>query len=86
VNALVKLVDDDNEELGNGFAPNFVFSVVPEPFVPVTYTDGREPRGRGEAALDKSTAERNDLGIGDRVGVAGDTSVQPSGSPSTARS
>jgi putative ABC transport system permease protein len=75
VNALVRLVDDDGEQLGNGFAPNFVFSVAPEPFVPVTYSEGRAPRGPTEVALDKGTAERSDLGIGDRVGVAGDTSV-----------
>ena len=73
VNALVRLVDDKNEQLGNGFAPNFVFSVVPKPFEPVTYTEGREPRTAHETALDQSTAERSDLEIGDRVGVAGDT-------------
>ncbi len=76
VNALVRLVDDDNEQLGNGFAPNFVFSVLPEPFVPVTYIDGRPPRTATEAALDQSTADRSDLELGDRVGVAGDTSVK----------
>ena len=75
VAALVRLVDDDNDQLGNGFAPNFVFSVLPEPFVPVTYTEGRAPRNAREAAIDQGTAERSDLGIGDRVGVAGDTSV-----------
>ena len=58
VNALVRLVDDDNEDLGNGFAPNFVFSVVPEPFVPVTYTEGRAPRTARETAIDQSTADR----------------------------
>ena len=75
VSALVRLVDDDGEQLGNGFAPNFVFSVQPEPFVAVTYSDGREPQRPGEAALDESTSERSGLGVGDRVGVAGDTSV-----------
>ena len=77
VGALVRLVDDDNDQLGNGFAPNFVFSVLPEPFVPVTYTEGRAPRNAREVALDEGTAERSDLGIGDRVGVAGDTSRDP---------
>ncbi len=76
VGALVRLVDDDNEDLGNGFAPNFVSSVVPEPFEPVTYDEGRAPRTAREAAIDKGTADRNDLELGDRVGVAGDTSVK----------
>ncbi len=76
VGALVRLVDDDDDDLGNGFAPNFVSSVVPEPFEPVTYDEGRAPRTAREAAIDKGTADRNDLELGDRVGVAGDTSVK----------
>ena len=76
VGALVRLVDDDGDQLGNGFAPNFAFSVTPEPFNPLTYTRGRAPRSAREAALDSATAKRADLGIGDSVGVAGDTRVR----------
>ncbi|MGH3994696.1 MAG: ABC transporter permease, partial [Pseudonocardiaceae bacterium] len=69
-------MDDDGEQLGVGFAPNFAFSVAPEPFNPFTYTEGRVPRAPREAALDSGTAERSGLGIGDTVGVAGDTRVR----------
>ena len=76
VGPLVRLVDDDGEQLGTGFAPNFAFSITPEPFNPLTYTEGRAPRTPREAALDSATAERSGLGIGDTVGVAGDTRVR----------
>ena len=76
VGALVRLVDADGEQLGSGFAPNFVFSVLPDPFKPVTYDEGRAPTTDDEAAIDASTAERSGLGIGDQVGVAGDRSVE----------
>ncbi|HEX5909544.1 MAG TPA: ABC transporter permease, partial [Thermoleophilaceae bacterium] len=57
--AVVRLVDDKNENLGAGFAPNFVSSTVPERFDPLTYTDGRAPRTGSEAAIDSGTAERS---------------------------
>jgi len=76
VGALVRLVDREGEQLGNGFAPNFVFSVSPEPFTPVTFDEGRGPKTDREAAIDSSTAERSGLEIGDQVGVAGDRSVE----------
>ncbi len=74
--AVVRLVDDENEGLGAGFAPNFISSTVPERFDPLTYTDGRAPRTGTEAAIDSGTAERDGLKIGDRIGVAGDRSVK----------
>ena len=76
VGALVRLVDADGEDLGNGFAPNFVFSVSPPPFQAVTYKEGRPPTSAQEAGLDADTADRGGIGIGDMVGVAGDTSVR----------
>lgn len=75
VGALVRLVDRDGEQLGNGFAPNFVFSTSPERFDPLTYKEGAKPERDEEAAIDSSTAERAGLGTGDEVGVAGDRSV-----------
>jgi putative ABC transport system permease protein len=75
ISALVTLVDRKGDKLGNGFAPNFVFSTLQKPFQTVTYTDGRAPRTAKEAALDKATSDRSGLKVGDQVGVAGDTSV-----------
>ncbi len=74
--AVVRLVDSKNDNLGAGFAPNFVSSTVPKRFDPLTYTDGRAPRSGAEAAIDSGTAERSNLKVGDRIGVAGDRSVQ----------
>ncbi|HYI38423.1 MAG TPA: FtsX-like permease family protein [Thermoleophilaceae bacterium] len=74
--AVVRLVDSKNENLGAGFAPNFVSSTVPKRFDPLTYTDGRAPRNGTETAIDSGTAERSGLKLGDSIGVAGDRSVQ----------
>ena len=73
--AVVRLVDSKNEQLGNGFAPNFVYSNVPDRFNPLTYPEGRAPRTAREIAIDKGTAERKGIKLGDSVGVAGDRSV-----------
>ena len=69
---MVRLVDAKNEQLGNGFAPNFVYSNVPDRFNPLTYPEGRAPRTAREIAIDKGTAERKGIELGDSVGVAGD--------------
>ncbi len=72
--ALVRLVDERGDKLaGSEFAPNFVFSVLPAPFETLTVDEGGFPANDREAALDSATAERNDLGVGDTIGVAGST-------------
>ena len=74
--ALVRLVDSEGEQLGNGFAPNFLISTGPDRFNPVTYVEGRAPQTAEEASVDEATADRARLGIGDEVGVAGDRSLE----------
>ena len=70
--SVVRITNSKGETVGSDFAPQFVTSVVPEPFDVFTYEDGRAPRTDREAAIDQSNAEREDIGIGDSVGVAGE--------------
>jgi putative ABC transport system permease protein len=72
----VRFVDDEGEPLGQSFAPEFVSSVAPEPFETLTYTDGRPPENADEASLDESTADREDLSIGDTLRIAGQAGVK----------
>ena len=71
VGAMVRLVDAKGDKLGNPFAPNFLFSLSPEPFEAQTFVEGRPPRGPTDLVLDQSTAERSGTKIGDTVGVVG---------------
>ena len=66
VNALVRLVDDENEDLGNGFAPNFVFSVVPEPFDPSPTPRAARRAARARRRSTRARPSARGLGIGDR--------------------
>jgi putative ABC transport system permease protein len=68
--SLVRITDARGEPLSEGFAPQFVTSEASEPFDPLTYVGGREPRTPSEAALDESTADREGIEIGDRIGMA----------------
>jgi putative ABC transport system permease protein len=63
--ALVK----DGEEISQFGGPNLVFSTAPQPFDPTSAVDGREPAGPGEIAVSKDLADRNDIDVGDRVGL-----------------
>jgi putative ABC transport system permease protein len=58
--------------LGPQLSPNFVSSLFPKRFENLTYVKGRKPAGPGEASLDRRTANRAGLGIGDRLEVAGE--------------
>ncbi|MBN1530708.1 MAG: ABC transporter permease [Thermoleophilaceae bacterium] len=75
--SLGRFVDAQGEPLSNSFAPEFVSSVAPEPFETLTYTEGRPPRTAQEASIDESTADREDLGIGDTLRIAGQAGVKP---------
>ena len=68
-------VDEQGEKLTAGFAPNFVASVAPEPFETLTYVEGRAPEDAGEASIDTSTAESENLAIGDTLRIAGEQEV-----------
>lgn len=70
--SLVRITDDEGEAIGQGFAPQFATSVSTKPFDTLTYVDGRAPRTPREAAIDKSNADRQDIAIGDRIGVVGE--------------
>jgi putative ABC transport system permease protein len=70
--SLVRITDGKGDAIGQGFAPQFVTSESTAPFDTLTYVDGREPRDAREAAIDQSNAERESIGIGDRIGVVGE--------------
>ncbi len=72
----VRFVDEEGDQLSAAFAPEFVSSVAPEPFETLTYTDGRPPETAGEVSLDESTADREDLGIGDTLRIAGQAGLK----------
>ncbi|MEX1143090.1 MAG: FtsX-like permease family protein [Thermoleophilaceae bacterium] len=69
--SLVRITDADGEPIGQTFAPQFAVSATARPFDTLTYVDGRAPRELGEAALDETTADRNGIEVGDRLGVVG---------------
>jgi putative ABC transport system permease protein len=71
----VRFVDEEGEQLSAAFAPEFVSSVAPEPFETLTYTEGRPPENANEGSLDESTADREDLEIGDTLRIAGQAGV-----------
>jgi putative ABC transport system permease protein len=70
--SMVRIVDDKGDPVGAQFAPHFASSVQPKRFESFTYTKGRPPRSASEGALDKATADRADVKVGGRFGVAGD--------------
>jgi putative ABC transport system permease protein len=72
----VRFVDEEGDQLNTSFAPEFVSSVAPEPFETLTYTEGRPPENASEASIDESTADREDLAIGDTLRIAGQAGVK----------
>jgi putative ABC transport system permease protein len=74
--SVARFVDEQGDPLSNSFAPEFVASVVPEPFETLTYTDGQAPENANQVGLDESTADREGLGIGDTLRIAGPAGVK----------
>jgi putative ABC transport system permease protein len=74
--SLGKIVDSSGDTIGSEFAPNFISSKSTEPFDTLTYDEGHPPESDDQAAIDPTTADRGDLGIGDRVGVVGNRELQ----------
>jgi len=70
----VSIIGSDGERLGGGGPPTFGFSVLPEPFDPLSI-EGRKPRTADEVVIDKFSAENEGFEIGDEVRVAGRTSA-----------
>jgi putative ABC transport system permease protein len=69
--------DAENDAIGTKFAPKFISSTLPEGLESLTYVDGKEPRGPGEASLDKSAAESAGLELGDTLKIVGAGKVVP---------
>jgi putative ABC transport system permease protein len=74
--SLGRIVDANGDTIGSDFAPNFISSMSREPFDTLTYDQGHPPEADDQAAIDPTTADRGDLGIGDRVGVVGNRELQ----------
>jgi putative ABC transport system permease protein len=74
--SLGRIVDQDGDTVGSEFAPNFISSKSTEPFDTLTYEEGNPPEADDQAAIDPTTADRGNLGIGDRVGVVGNRELQ----------
>ena len=67
----VSLIDEDGDRIGSTQAPAFGASVQPKRFDPFDYAEGRPPEARDEVAVDKLSADNEDLDVGDRITVAG---------------
>jgi putative ABC transport system permease protein len=71
------ILDQDNDSVGGGFAPQFIASTGPKIFDAVTYPEGHKPTGPHEATLDQAAADRKDLGIGDTIQLIGSGRAVP---------
>ena len=67
----ISLIDEDGDRVGSMQAPAFGASVQPERFDPFDYAEGGPPAAPGEVAIDKLSADNEDLGVGDPITVAG---------------
>ncbi len=67
----ISLIDEDGDRIGSTQAPAFGASVQPERFDPFDYAEGSPPQAPGEVAIDKLSADNEDLEVGDSVTVAG---------------
>jgi putative ABC transport system permease protein len=71
------IIDKDGEAI-QGSNPSFGLGVDPadERFNPFELVEGDWASGSGEVVIDRSTAEKHDFAVGDRVQVAGDGPVR----------
>ena len=67
----VALIDDNGDRIGSTQAPAFGASAQPKRFEAFDYPEGRPPQGPGEVAIDKLSADNENLDIGDEITVAG---------------
>ena len=77
VNGNAQLIGKDDKAIVYGGAPNLGFSIAngDSRFNPLTLVDGAWP-GRGEVVVDQSTAKKEDLSIGQEVGVQAEGPVE----------
>ena len=67
----------NGERIASDFAPSAVMSTLGEPFEPTTPIAGRHPTRPGEVGVVSKTAEDENLRVGQRVGLATRTGVEP---------
>ena len=65
------IVGSDGERVGGNGAPGLAFSVVPEEFDPLSYSEGGPPQADREVAIDAATAENEGFELGDLVTISG---------------
>ena len=63
--------NEENEKIGNKFAPKFISSTLPPDLESLNYVEGRMPRGPTEASIDKAAADGADLELGDKIKLIG---------------
>jgi putative ABC transport system permease protein len=71
VNDIATIFDKNGKRLNKGGAPALMFSASPQPFNPLTYSAGHAPGNASEVTLDKSTADKHGLKVGDTVRIGG---------------
>jgi putative ABC transport system permease protein len=71
------ILNQDNDSVGGGFAPQFIASTGPKIFDAVTYPEGHKPTGPREATLDQAAADRKGLEIGDTIQLIGSGPAVP---------
>jgi putative ABC transport system permease protein len=69
VSGYAQLVGKDGKPIHNGGAPSIGISFSGSPLDALTLSSGRAPHGPNEIAIDKSTSDKHDLNVGDRVKV-----------------
>ena len=72
----VSILGDDGEPIQTQGAPNFAASVLPDPFNPFDYTEGRAPATDTEVAIDAFTADNKGFEVGETLRVVGDKGAQ----------
>jgi putative ABC transport system permease protein len=72
----VSVIGEDGKPLGQGGAPTFGASALPEPFNPLEYEEGEPPAAADEVVLDKASAENAGYELGDQVPVVGKGPVE----------
>lgn len=71
------ILDEENDSVGGGFAPQFIASVMPTELDTLEYVDGTAPKGDRQASLDEAAADRAGLEIGDRIQLVGSGKAVP---------
>lgn len=70
IESLGAFFDEENDQIGSGFAPKFITSVLPPSLEAVTYPEGRRPQAASEISIDEGAAEESGLELGDTIRVA----------------